>query len=85
MKQFTQDLCVFQKLFLWGDDEGNKVGAILILFSVDYLKDVLIHETNELIKHPMDPVEYIWWIGCWSTWVAGSEFPTGGNGCQHRG
>ena len=40
----------------------TKLDFCLILFLVDYLKEVLVPETNKLLKHPMDPVEFIWWL-----------------------
>ena len=41
-----------------------KLGLILILFSVGYLKEVLIPETNEILKDSMDLVEFILCIEC---------------------
>ena len=37
----------------------------ITLFTVDYLKDILIPEMNKLMKHPMDLEYSIWWMGCW--------------------
>ena len=37
----------------------------LILFPVEYLKEILTPETNKLLKYPMEPGEIIWWFGCW--------------------
>ena len=31
-----------------------KLDIFLILFTVDYLKEVLIPETNKILKHPME-------------------------------
>ena len=36
-----------------------------ILFPVEYLKEILITKTNNLLKRPMDPGEFILWLGCW--------------------
>ena len=36
----------------------------LILFPVDYLKEILIPEINKLLKHPMELGEFIRWLGC---------------------
>ena len=36
----------------------------LILFPVDYIKDILISDMENILKHPMDPGEFIWLIGC---------------------
>ena len=43
----------------------TKLELFLILSSVDYLKQIIIPETNILLKHPMKPGEFIWWLGCW--------------------
>ena len=43
----------------------TKMELFLILFPVDYLKEVLIPETNKLLKHPMYLGEFIRWLGCW--------------------
>ena len=43
----------------------TKLEFFLILFSIEYLKEILIPETNKLLKHPMDPGEFIRWLGCW--------------------
>ena len=37
---------------------------LLILFPVDYLKEILIPETNNILKHPMDFGKFIQWLGC---------------------
>ena len=55
IKQFTPHLCSFQKLFSWGGNEDDKVGDIFIWFPVDYLKYLLIPDTNNLLDHPIDP------------------------------
>ena len=50
----------------------TKLELFLILFPVDYLKEIFIPETNKLLKHPMDLGEIIWWLGCWlymACWV----------------
>ena len=36
-----------------------------ILFHVEYLKDILIPKTNNLLKNPMDLGSFIRWLGCW--------------------
>ena len=49
----------------------TELELFLILFPVEYLKEILIPETNNLLKNPMDPVEFIRWMvywlymGCW--------------------
>ena len=43
----------------------TKSELFLILFPVDYLKDILIPEMNKLMKHPMDLGGFIRWLGCW--------------------
>ena len=43
----------------------TKLEIFLILFPVDYLKEVVIPETNKLFKHPMYRGEFIQWLGCW--------------------
>ena len=63
-KNITQYLCAFQKLFLGGGKEDDKVGAIFNLFSVDNLKYLLIPEINNPLIHPMDPGEFIRRLGC---------------------
>ena len=37
----------------------TKLELFLILFHVDHQKDILITETNNILKHPIDPVEFI--------------------------
>ena len=37
----------------------------LILFPVNYLKYIITHKTNKLLKHTMDLGEFILWMGCW--------------------
>ena len=61
-----------------------KLELFLILFPDECLKEILIPKTNKLLKHPMDPGDFFggWDVG--STWVAGSEFRTGGTGGQQR-
>ena len=41
-----------------------KLELFLMLLHVDYLKDIVIPETNKLMKHPMYLGEFILWIGC---------------------
>ena len=65
IKQFTQHLCCLQKLFSWGGNEDYEVGAFLILFSIDYLKEILIPENNKLMKYPADLGEFIRCLVCW--------------------
>ena len=43
----------------------TKFELFLISFPVDYHKEILIPETNNLLKHPMDLGEFIRWLGCW--------------------
>ena len=42
-----------------------KLELFLILFTVDYLKEILIPETNKILKHPMDPEKFTRWLVCW--------------------
>ena len=42
-----------------------KLELFLILFPVEYLKKILIPETSNIMKHPMDLGEFIRWLGCW--------------------
>ena len=37
----------------------------LILFLVDYLKEIPIPKKNKLMKHTMYLGEFIRWLGCW--------------------
>ena len=37
----------------------------LILFPVDYLKEIPITKKDKLMKHTMDLGEFIRWLGCW--------------------
>ena len=37
----------------------------LVMFPEDYLKEVLIPETNKGMGVPMDLQEYMLWVGCW--------------------
>ena len=43
----------------------TKLKLFLVLFTVEYLKEVLIPETNKLLKHPMEPGKFIRRLGCW--------------------
>ena len=43
----------------------TKLRIFSILFPVDYLKEVLVPEKNKLLKHPIDPEEFIRWLVCW--------------------
>ena len=43
----------------------TELELFLILFPVEYLKEILLPEKNNLLKHPMDLGEIILWIGCW--------------------
>ena len=36
-----------------------------VMFTKDYLEEVLIPETNNGLSVPMDIQEYIQWVGCW--------------------
>ena len=38
----------------------TKLDLCLILFPVDYLKEVLIPKNNELLEHPMELGKFIW-------------------------
>ena len=42
----------------------TKLELFLILFYVDYLKEVLIPEINNILKHPMDHGELTRWLRC---------------------
>ena len=42
-----------------------KLELFFILFPVDYLKEVLIPKTNNILKHQMEIGIFIQWIGCW--------------------
>ena len=55
----------FKKYSFEGVMKMTRLEPFFILFPVDYLKEVLVPETNKLLKHPMDPGEFIWWLGCW--------------------
>ena len=43
----------------------KKLEFFLMLFLVDYLKEILITKMNNLLKHPMELGESIQWMGCW--------------------
>ena len=46
------------------------------LFPFEYLKEILIPKNNNLLKHPMDLIEFIQWLGCWlymGFWVRNSN------------
>ena len=43
----------------------TKLELFIILFPVEYLKEIFIPEMNNLLKHPMYPGEFIRWLGCW--------------------
>ena len=43
----------------------TKLELFLILFPVDHLKEVLVPETNKLLKHPTYLGEFIRWLRCW--------------------
>ena len=43
----------------------TKLYLFKILFPVDYLKKVPIPKIYKLMKHPMDPGEFILWLGYW--------------------
>ena len=43
----------------------TKLELFLILFPVDYLKEILTPKMNKILKHPMELGEFIWWMGCW--------------------
>ena len=43
----------------------KKLKLFLNLIPVDYLKEILIPKTNNLMKHLMDLGEFILWLGCW--------------------
>ena len=50
----------------------TKLELFLILFLVEYLKEILIPKTNNILKHKMDPGKFIHCLGCWfymSLWV----------------
>ena len=42
-----------------------KLGLLLILSNVYYLKEILTPKTNNLLKHPMEPGGFIRWRRCW--------------------
>ena len=54
IKQFTLHLCIFQKYSCEELMEMNKFKLFLILFIVDYIKQVLTPETNNILKYPLD-------------------------------
>ena len=45
----------------------------LILFLVEYIKEILLPKTNKLLKHLMDLGEFIRWLGCsfYMGWLVG--------------
>ena len=43
----------------------TKLELFLILFPVNYIKEILIPEINKLLEHPMELGEFIRWLGCW--------------------
>ena len=43
----------------------TKLELFFILFLVEYIKEILISKTNNILKHPMDLGKFIWWLGCW--------------------
>ena len=43
----------------------TKLELFLDLFPIDFLNEVLFLKMNNLLKYPMDPGEFIKWIGCW--------------------
>ena len=43
----------------------TKLELFLILFPVDYLKEILITEMNKLLKHPMELGYFIRWVVYW--------------------
>ena len=43
----------------------KELKLFLILLPVDYLKEIIIPETNKILKHPMDLGEFTQWMGCW--------------------
>ena len=43
----------------------TKLELFLILFPVDYLKEILTPKMNKILKHPMELGEFIWWMGRW--------------------
>ena len=59
----------------------TELELFLILFTSNYLKEILIPEINKLMTHPMELGGDL--LGCWdacSAWVPGSEFQIGGAG-----
>ena len=62
----------------------TKLELFSILFSVDYLKEILTPKTNKLLKHPMELGNLFggWDVG--STWIYGLELRTGGTGGQQQ-
>ena len=42
----------------------TKLELFLILFCVDYPKELIIPDIDNIMKHPMDHGEFIWWLGC---------------------
>ena len=53
-----------------------KLELILLLFPIEYLKQILIPESKKLLKYPMYPGELIWCIVCWfciGLWVINSN------------
>ena len=43
----------------------TKLDLFLPIFPVNYLKEILIPKTNNLLKNPMDLEEFIQCMGCW--------------------
>ena len=43
----------------------KNLGLFLVLFFVEYLKELLIPLTNKLLKDPMELGEFIRRLGCW--------------------
>ena len=50
----------------------TKLKLFLIIFPVDYLKEIIILKTNKLLKYSMVIGEFIRWLVCWfymGSWV----------------
>ena len=43
----------------------TKFELYFILFPINYLKEIITHEMNKLLKHIMGLGEFIWWLVYW--------------------
>ena len=61
--KFTTHLYGLQKYSRKEVTKITNLELFIITFSANYLNKVLITKTIEILKHPMDPGEFILWIG----------------------